>query len=63
MKDKYKDFKCSCACGTRVRILFSDWKNGKLLDIGIMQGREKRPKIGVVLQGKDLKEFLKFIKI
>ena len=55
-----KDFKCSCGCGQRLRIVL---ESKTLLDIGIMQGREKRPKIGVVLQGKDLKEFLKFIKI
>ena len=58
---KYKDFKCSCACGQRVRVLFSSWKKGKLLDIGIMRGREKRPKVGVVLRDDGLKEFLKFV--
>lgn len=64
MKNKYKDFKCSCACGVRLRILPICWKNGKALDIGIMKRGERRPKIGVVLRSDEkesLIEFLKFI--
>lgn len=63
---KYKDFKCSCACGRRLRIVPMAWKNGKLLDIGILERGERRPKIGVVLRSDEknsLKEFMKFLRI
>ena len=58
------DFKCSCACGRRLRIVPLTWKNGKALDIGIMERGERKPKIGVVLRTDEknsLKEFLEFL--
>jgi len=59
------DFKCSCGCGQKIRIIYLVWKNGVALDIGWMKHREKRPKVGVVLRSDEkdsYKEFMKFLK-
>ena len=61
MKEKLKDFKCSCGCGQKLRVLYIVWKNGYLLDIGIIKDKERRPKIGVVLRSDEV-ELGKFIK-
>ena len=61
-KSKYKDFSCDCGCDQKLRIVKDTLGKLTLLDIGILQGKEKRPKVGIVLRsdGK-LKEFKKFI--
>ena len=60
---KYYDFKCSCACGTRLRILPLAWKNGVVMDIGLMKRGERRPKFGVVLRSDENDDIKTLIKI
>ena len=58
MKKEYKDFKCDCACGQRLRVLWMFSQNGKMVDIGIMKRGERRPRLGVVLRDHELEEFI-----
>ena len=58
------DFKCSCGCGQKLRVSYFTWKDGYVIDFGIMQPKEKKPKVGVVLRSDEkdsLKEFLRVL--
>ena len=63
MKHISKDFKCGCGCGQRLRIIHYFTKQVHLIDFGILQPKETRPKVGIVLRSdeKGFKEFIKFI--
>lgn len=65
MKDLKKDFKCSCGCGQRVRVIFTAWgKNGQMVDISILQPKQKQSDFGVVLRSDEkhsLTDFIKFL--
>lgn len=51
LKNKgYKDFKCDCGCDQKIRVAYHGWKNGYIIDLGFIRGKEKLPKIGIVLE-------------
>jgi hypothetical protein len=53
-KEEYTDISCSCGCGQRIRIIpICFGKDGIVLDIGFLEGRQKKPKKGVVLRSDD----------
>ena len=62
-KANKKIFICDCGCDQKIQVLKHSWGKLRILDIGFMQGKEKRPKLGIVLRsdGK-LKEFMKFVR-
>ena len=63
-KAPFKDFKCSCACGQKIRVVFHAYIKGQVVDISILQPKQKKPKFGVVLRSDEknsLKEFKKFL--
>ena len=62
--EKVKDFECSCGCGQRLRVVYICFKNGYVLDFGILKPRQKKPRVGVVLRSDEkhsLKEFYAFL--
>lgn len=65
MKQKIIDFKCDCGCGSKtcgtLRFFLTRTNNIKSLDIGIMYGRQKQPKIGVYIEDDNLDKLIKFL--
>ena len=61
MKTKSRDFRCDCGCGQKLRIVYLEYKNYRSLDFGVMESREKRPKVGVVLRNEDKNNFKKIL--
>ena len=63
MKANKKEFNCDCGCPQKIQVLKHSLGKLRILDIGFMQGKEKRPEMGIVLRSDEkLKEFEKFIK-
>jgi hypothetical protein len=65
VKSPFFIFKCDCGCGQKLKVIYHSWKNGSVIDFGIMQPKEKRPKVGIVLRsdGKNnLKKLLNFLQ-
>ena len=63
MKEKILDFKCDCGskeCGT-LRFVFTKTNNVKSLDVGIMYGRQRRPRIGVCIEEDNIDKLIKFL--
>ena len=58
----FKDFKCDCGCGQKLRIChfpLSDKED--IVDVSVLYGRQKKPKYGVVLKGKNAKKVIQYL--
>ena len=62
-KTTKKIFTCDCGCDQKIQVLKHSLGKLQILDIGFMQGKNKQPKLGIVLRSdmklKDFKEFVK----
>ena len=66
MSKDYIDFPCDCGSKKCGRLRFAKYYlpkgSPKILDVGIMYGRQKRPKIGVCIRDKNIDKLIKFLK-
>jgi hypothetical protein len=68
IKAKHLDFKCDCGetkCGNvrfcLIKVPLVDNSIEKIIDVGFFNNKQKRPKIGVVIRGKNSEKLIKFL--